>query len=114
MRVKQFEIWLADLNPAMGTEPGKVRPVIVIQTDLLNKHHPSVIVCPLTTNIQPDSRILRVHLKHTDSGLKQDCDIMTDQIRAIDGKRLISKMGSAPEEAVTKLCENIKIILDLV
>jgi mRNA interferase MazF len=40
MRIKQFEIWIADLNPRMGTETGKIRPVIVIQTDLLNKEHP--------------------------------------------------------------------------
>lgn len=113
MQVKQYEIWLADLNPALGTEPGKIRPVIVIQTDLLNKHHPSVIVCPLTTNVQMNSEILRVHLKQTNSGLSQNCDIMADQIRAIDGKRLISRVGTAPAEVVARLRENIKIILDL-
>lgn len=113
MQVKQYEIWLADLNPALGTEPGKIRPVIVIQTDLLNKHHPSVIVCPLTTNVQMNSEILRVHLKQTNSGLSQNCDIMADQIRAIDGKRLISRVGTASAEVVARLRENIKIILDL-
>jgi len=52
MNCKQYEIWLADLNPQIGTETGKVRPVLVIQTDLLNQiPHLSTIVCPLTTNI---------------------------------------------------------------
>ena len=46
MKHKQYEIWLADLNPRMGTEPGKTRPVVIIQTDLLNDVHPSTIVCP--------------------------------------------------------------------
>ena len=41
MKIKQFEIWIADLNPRMGTEAGKIRPVIVVQTDLLNKEHPN-------------------------------------------------------------------------
>ena len=63
MKIKQFEIWIADLNPRIGTEAGKVRPVIVVQTDLLNKEHPSTIVCPITTNVKPDSEILRIHLK---------------------------------------------------
>lgn len=63
MNTKQFEIWIADLNPRMGTETGKVRPVIIVQTDLLNSVHPSTIICPITTNVNPDSDILRVHLK---------------------------------------------------
>ena len=64
MQVKRFEIWVADLNPQLGTEPGKTRPVLVVQTNLLNKiPHPSTIICPLTTNIQKESEILRVHIK---------------------------------------------------
>ena len=58
MKIKQFEIWIADLNPRIGTETGKIRPVIVVQTDLLNKEHPSTIVCPIATNVKPDSEIL--------------------------------------------------------
>ncbi|MFW5835606.1 MAG: type II toxin-antitoxin system PemK/MazF family toxin [bacterium] len=64
MPIKQFEIWIADLNPQIKPEPGKTRPVLVIQTNLLNKiPHPSTIVCPITTNVKKDANILRVHLK---------------------------------------------------
>jgi mRNA interferase MazF len=113
MRIKQFEIWIADLNPRMGTETGKIRPVIVIQTDLLNKEHPSTIVCPITTNVKPDSEILRVHLKKSKFGLKEDCDIMIDQIRAIDNKRLVKKVGVVDSDIAEKIRENLKIVLDL-
>ena len=113
MKAKQFEIWIADLNPTKGTEPGKIRPVIVVQSDLLNKHHPSSIICPLTTNVQKDSEILRVHLKKGCCGLDEACDIMVDQTRAIDNKRLIKKLGIAPTEVISILKENLKIILDL-
>jgi mRNA interferase MazF len=113
MKVKQFEIWIADLNPTMGTEPGKVRPVIIVQTDLLNKYHSSSIICPITTNIQKDSEILRIHLKKGCCGLNEGCDIMIDQIRAIDNKRLIKKVGIAPIEISEKIKENLKILLDL-
>lgn len=112
MTYKQFEIWLADLNPRAGTEPGKVRPVIVVQTDLL-KGHPSTIICPITTNVQNDSEILRIHLKKTMSKLKEDCDIILDQIRAIDNTRFIKKLGVLPENLRPKLKENLSIILDL-
>ena len=113
MKVKQFEIWIADLNPTMGTEPGKVRPVIIVQTDLLNKHHSSSIICPITTNIQKESEILRIHLKKGCCGLNEGCDIMIDQVRAIDNKRLIKKVGIAPIEISEKIKENLKILLDL-
>ena len=114
MQVKRFEIWVADLNPQIGTEPGKTRPVLVVQTNLLNKiPHPSTIICPLTTNIQKESEILRVHIKKGTANLKENCDIMIDQVRAIDNKRLIKKLGELPESLSIKVKENLSVILDL-
>ena len=114
MSIKQHEIWIADLNPQIGTEPGKSRPVLVIQTDLLNKiPHPSTIICPITTNVKKDSEILRVHLKKGTANLHQACDIMIDQIRAIDNSRLMKKVGKLPEDLIDLVKENILITLDL-
>ena len=114
MSIKQYEIWIADLNPQIGTEPGKTRPVLVVQTDLLNKiPHPSTIICPITTNIKKDSDILRIHLKKGMANVNQDCDIMIDQIRAIDNKRLVKKIGNLPTNLIDLVKENIMIIIDL-
>ncbi|MFW6042941.1 MAG: type II toxin-antitoxin system PemK/MazF family toxin [Marinilabiliaceae bacterium] len=114
MQIKQFEIWIADLNPQIGTEPGKTRPVLTIQTNLLNNiPHPSTIVCPLTTNVKKDSEILRVHLKKGTANLHQACDIMIDQIRAIDNKRLTNRIGILPDNLIELVKENIQIVLDL-
>jgi len=114
MSIKQFEIWIADLNPKVGTEPGKTRPVLVVQTNLLNRiPHPSTIICPITTNVKKDSEILRVHLKKGTANLHQDCDIMIDQIRAIDNKRLIKKTGKLPNELSEFVKDNMKIVIDL-
>ena len=114
MHIRQFEIWIADLNPQIGTEPGKNRPVLVIQTNLLNKiPHPSTIVCPLTSNVKMDAEILRIHLKKGTANLQLACDIMIDQIRAIDNKRLIQKVGDLPKELIGKVKENVKIVLEL-
>lgn len=107
----QYEIWIADLNPQVGTETGKTRPVVIMQTDLLNNFHPSTIICPITTNIKPGANILRVHLSRGTANLYEDCDVMIDQIRAIDNKRLINKIGELPEEAIHKI--NVGLILDL-
>ena len=113
MKIRQFEIWIADLKPRRGTEAGKVRPVIVIQTDLLNKEHPSTIICPITTNVKPEAEILRVHLKKAKFGLKEDCDVMIDQVRAIDNNRLLEKIGEVDRITADKVKENLRILLDL-
>ena len=114
MLIKQFEIWIADLNPQIGTEHGKTRPVLIIQTDLLNKiPHPSTLICPISTNVKKDSEILRVHLNKGTAKLHQDCDIMIDQIRTIDNIRLVNKVGQLPQDLIDLVKENIKIVLDL-
>ncbi|MBC7557374.1 MAG: type II toxin-antitoxin system PemK/MazF family toxin [Chryseobacterium sp.] len=114
MQINQFEIWIADLNPQIGTEPGKSRPVLIVQTNLLNKlPHPSTLICPITTNVQKNSEILRVHLNKNENGLVEDCDIMIDQIRAVDNKRLLKKIGNLPVELIEKVKENISVVLDL-
>ena len=114
MQIKQFEVWIADLNPKIGTEPGKTRPVLVIQSDLLNKSsHPSTIICPITTNINKKAEILRVHLSKGVANLHESCDIMIDQVRAIDNKRLVKNVGKLPKELSEKVKSNLKIIMDL-
>jgi len=114
MLIKKFEIWIADLNPRLGTESGKSRPVLAVQTNLLNKiPHPSTIICPITSNVNNDSDILRVHLKKGMSHLNHNCDIMMDQIRAIDNRRLVKKIGDLPNDLYDKVKENLAIILDL-
>ncbi len=109
---KKNEIWLANLDPRFGTEAGKTRPVLIVQTDLLNHMHPSTLVCPLTTNIQPESKILRVHLQKGVGKVEKASDIMIDQLRAIDNKKLVKKLGEVPREIVRKVHENILLILD--
>lgn len=114
MQINQYEIWIADLNPQIGTEDGKTRPVLVVQTNLLNKiSHPSTVVCPITTNVQKDADILRVHLKKGMANLHENCDVMIDQIRVIDNKRLIKKVGNLPIDLINRIKENIAIIIDL-
>ncbi len=114
MKIKQNEIWIADLNPHVGTETGKTRPVLIIQTDLLNKvSHPSTIICPITTNINMEAEILRAHIKKGVANVKENSDVMIDQIRAIDNKRLIKKVGELPQNLARKVKENLMIVLDI-
>ena len=111
MNIKQFDIWLADLNPSEGTEPGKKRPVVIVQTDLLNEFHLSTLICPISTNVKEEIEILRIHLKR--GQLEKLSDILIDQVRAIDNKRFIKKTGKLNKEQIIKLKENLRIVLDL-
>ena len=113
MKIKQFDVWTADLNPQIGTEPGKIRPVLIVQTDLLNSLHPSTIICPITTNVVKESDILRVHIRKGISNMQKPSDLMIDQIRAIDNKRFVQKIGELPNDIRKTVVENLKIILDL-
>jgi mRNA interferase MazF len=111
MDIKQFDIWLADLNPSIGTEPGKKRPVVIVQTDLLNETHLSTLICPITSNVQQEIELLRVHLKK--GQLDKISDVLVDQLRAIDNKRFISKLGQLNRDQIQQLKSNLKIVLDL-
>jgi len=113
MKYKRFEIWLADLNPKFGTETGKTRPVLIIQSDLLNRVHLSTIICPITTNVKKGVSILRVNMKKGDGKIKKESAIVIDQIRAIDNKRFVKKIGVLPNSLQEKVVENVKIVLEL-
>jgi mRNA interferase MazF len=111
MKIQQYDIWLANLNAGKGTEPGKTRPVVVVQTDLLNDVHLSTIICPISTNVQNEADLLRVHLKK--GQLDEISDILVDQLRAIDNNRLIKKVGQLNREQKIKLKANLRIVLDI-
>jgi mRNA interferase MazF len=83
------EIWLANLNPRRGTEPGKTRPVLIVQAQaLLDAGHSSTMIIPLTTNTEDDAEPLRIRVAAS-GRLRQDADLLVDQIRAIDNRRLV-------------------------
>jgi mRNA interferase MazF len=73
----------------------------------------SVLICPVTTNVVQNAKYLRVHLTTGAASLHNDCDIMIDQIRAIDSKRMIKKLGSLQPDLVKSVKEKLSIILSL-
>lgn len=107
MEIRYGTLYLADLNPRQRSEAGKIRPVLVVQTDLLNQTgHPSTWVLPCTTRLTGES-LIRVFLPKGLAGNDQDCEVMIDQSRAIDNRRFKLKLKSLPgsvlEECKDKL-----------
>ena len=113
-RIERGAIWLADLNPGKGTEPGKTRPVLVVQSQtLLDAGHPSTMVIPLTTNLIDDAEPLRLRVMAF-AKLKRDSDLLIDQLRAIDNRRLTSgPIGLCSVVFMRKVHAAIAEVLDM-
>jgi mRNA interferase MazF len=114
MAYRRGGVYLVNLNPSRGTEPGKIRPCIVMQSNLLNNvGHPSTIVLPLTTQLIEDAAPLRYRLTSREE-LKYDSDVMLDQTRTIDNRRISGNMlTNLTYEEMGKIELYWRIILDL-
>lgn len=112
--IKQFQCWIANLDPNFGSEPGKRRPVVIVQTNLLNEAgHVSTLICPLTTVIRKKAQLLRVNIPAGTAGLDRASAVMIDQVRAIDNRRLEHLLGTLPEEISATIKKNLLLIMDL-
>ena len=109
---RKGEVWTANLNPGNGTEPGKKRPVVILQNQiLLDVDHPSTVIVPLTTQLIDGAEPLRLRVLARDR-LVHDSDILVDQIRAIDNKRLVDgPLTSLSSEELSCLMEFVAELL---
>ena len=113
MKIQRGRLYLADLNPRLGTEPGKTRPVLVVQTDLLNEmDHPSTWVLPCTTRLAGDN-LLRVPLPRGLAGNRQECEVMIDQSRAIDNRRFVRALKPLPRNILRDVEDKLRRLAQL-
>ena len=108
------EVWIADLNPRRGTEPGKTRPVLVVQAQaLLDAGHPSTLIAPLTTRLVNGAEPLRIRIPATGQ-LQRDSDALVDQLRAIDNRRLVrGPMARVSPPVMAQVGQALLEVLDL-
>ena len=110
MNVKRGELYYADLSPVVGSEQGGVRPVLVVQNDTGNKYSPTVIAAAVTSKI--NKARLPTHIELPSAfGLAKDSVILLEQIRTIDKKRLMSRIGELPASTMSKVNRAILISL---
>ena len=108
MTVKRGDIFYADLSPVVGSEQGGLRPVLIVQNDVGNKHCPTVIAAAITSKLSKSRLPTHIDVYGSDVGLARDSVVLLEQIRTIDKKRLKEKMGHlddglmhAVDEAIT-------------
>jgi len=110
---KRGNVYLAKLYPSKGHEVGKTRPVLVLQTNLLNDiAHTTSIILPLTTSLVENSFPLRLRIQPRDK-LQKTSEILCDQIRTIDNNRLQAEvLTSLSQEELLEIEQRLQIILD--
>ena len=105
MNIKRYDIFVADLNPTLGSEIIKVRPVVIVSQDEMNKYLDTVVVCPLTSKLHPLWRT-RIQIKCGN----RNAEIAVDQIRTISKQRLRKKIDNLSEGKAAQLR---KLITDM-
>ena len=105
MKIRRWGIYLVDLNPRIGTKPGKLRPCVVVQDDALNEvNHPSTVILPVTSKaVARETFPLRVFLPRGEGGLKTDSAILVDQFLAWDNRRFRKHLGQLSQEKQEEL-----------
>jgi mRNA interferase MazF len=114
MGCSRGEVRLASFSPSKGTEAGKIRACLILQSDLLNEAgHPSATVIPLTSRVLDETAPLRFRIGRRDN-LQEDSDVMIDQVRTIDNRRFtgeaLTRLTSAE---IAEIEEYLKIVLGM-
>ncbi|GHU52789.1 mRNA interferase [Clostridia bacterium] len=103
MSVRRGEIYYADLNPVQGSEQGGLRPVLIVQNDVGNKHSPTVIAAAITSQREKAKLPTHIELAADKCGLRTDSVVLLEQIRTIDKRRLKERMGELEPDAMKQV-----------
>ena len=93
MQVRRGDIYYADLSPVVGSEQGGVRPVLIIQNDVGNKHSPTVIAAAITSQREKAKLPTHIEVNGVTCGLSKDSVVLLEQIRTLDKRRLKERIG---------------------
>src|SRR3970040_753009 len=114
MVIERGHLYIVDFNPRVKTKPGKLRPAVVLQSDLVNEAgYPSTIVIPTTTRLVENPGILRLRIKQGQGGLARDSDLLLGQLIAVANESFRQEMGVLPDELTEELEKRIRSILSL-
>ena len=111
--VRRGDIYYADLSPVVGSEQGGIRPVLIIQNDIGNKHSPTVICAAITSQMNKAKLPTHVELDSSRYALVKDSVVLLEQLRTIDKKRLRDKVCHLDREILQKVERALLISLDL-
>lgn len=108
---RRGDLLLVDLGRGLGTEPGKVRPAVVIQSDLLSQAgHGSTFVLACTSQLVGEN-LLRTSLPPRSAGNRVETEVLIDQIRTVDNRWVLKKLGMVPAPIFADIEEKLRLVL---
>ena len=113
MSVRRGEIYYADLSPVVGSEQGGIRPVLIVQNDVGNRHSPTVIAAAITSQRGKSRLPTHIEVQAEQCGLAKDSIVLLEQIRTIDKKRLKDQMGELDLNSMDKVNTALSISFGL-
>ena len=113
MLVKRGEIYYADLSPFVGSEQGGMRPVLIVQNDVGNRHSPTVIAAAITSQKDKSKLPTHISINADRCGLAKDSIVLLEQVRTLDKQRLKERMGELDEGAMTKVDNALSVSFGL-
>jgi mRNA interferase MazF len=111
--VRRGDIYYADLSPVIGSEQGGVRPVLIVQNDVGNRHSPTVIAAAITSQRDKARLPTHIQLNSTGCGLARDSVVLLEQIRTIDKRRLKEHMGRLDEGSMNRINQALQVSFGL-
>lgn len=113
MFVKRGEIYYADLSPVVGSEQGGMRPVLIVQNDVGNRHSPTVIAAAITSQKDKSQLPTHISINADRCGLAKDSIVLLEQVRTLDKQRLKERMGELDEGAMNKVDNALSVSFGL-
>lgn len=113
MMIRRGDIYYADLRPVIGSEQGGIRPVLIIQNDIGNKHSPTVICAAITSKMNKAKLPTHVELDSGRYDIMKDSVILLEQLRTIDKKRLKDKICHLDREILKRVDQALLVSLEL-
>jgi len=114
LNIRRGDIYYADLSPVVGSEQGGIRPVVILQNDVGNKHSPTVIAAAITSKTDKTRLPTHIDVIANNNGLAKDSVILLEQLRTLDKMRLKEKMGHLEDDLMAKVNEAINISMGLI
>lgn len=113
MTVKRGEIYYADLSPVVGSEQGGIRPVLIVQNDVGNKHSPTVIAAAITSKQEKNKLPTHISVQASSCGLAKDSVVLLEQVRTLDKRRLKERMGELDQGSMAQVNDALQVSLGL-
>jgi len=114
MDIRRGYLYVVAFNPPIRTKPGKLRPAVVLQSDLVNEAgYPSTVVIPTTSKLIENPGLLRLHLPRGQTGLERDSDLLLGQLIAVANDSFRRQIGALPDHLMSEVERRVRIILAL-